>query len=70
LLPTFRSPPDLVARLSGLPKRSPAHSLELLAHIAETVGPCDRLAAAVRRLVAEHEDLVVGIGGRPSWAAV
>lgn len=66
--PTFRSPPDLVARLSGLPKRTPAHSLELLAHLAETVGPCDRHAAAVRRLVDEHDDLVVGIGGRPTWA--
>lgn len=67
--PTFSSPPDLVARLSGLPKRTPAHSLELLAHLAETVGPCDRHAAAVRRLVDEHDDLVVGIGGRPTWAA-
>lgn len=67
--PTFGSPPDLVARLSSLPKRTPVHSLELLAHLAETVGPCDRHAAAVRRLVDEHDDLVVGIGGRPTWAA-
>lgn len=67
--PTFRSPPDLVARLRDLPKRSPAHALELLAHLAESVGPCGRHAAAVARLVDEHDDLVVGIGGRPSWAA-
>ncbi|WP_186377095.1 Abi family protein [Curtobacterium pusillum] len=67
--PTFRSPPDLVARLDGLPKRTPAHSLELLAHLAETVGPCDRHAAAVRHLLDEHDHLVVGIGGRPTWAA-
>lgn len=67
--PTFRSPPNLVARLSSLPKRTPAHSLELLAHLAETVGPCDRHAAAVRSLLDEHDDLVVGIGGRPSWTA-
>ncbi|MGN8049270.1 Abi family protein [Curtobacterium sp. 22159] len=67
--PTFRSPPDLVERLAGLPKRSPAHSLELLAHLAETVGPCDRHAAAFRQLLDDHDDLVVGLGGRPAWAA-
>lgn len=67
--PTFRSPAGLVARLQGLPKRTPAHSLGLLAHLAETVGPCDRHADAVRRLIDEHDDLVDGIGGRPSWAA-
>lgn len=67
--PTFRSPADLVARLEGLPKRTPVHSLELLAHLAETVGPCDRPADAVRRLIDEHDDLIDGIGGRPSWAA-
>lgn len=67
-LPTFRSPPDLVTRLEGLPKRTPAHSLELLAHLAETAGPSDRHAAAVRRLLDGHDDLVVGIGGRPAWA--
>ncbi|MDO3698526.1 Abi family protein [Curtobacterium flaccumfaciens] len=67
--PTFRSPADLVARLEGLPKRTPVHSLELLAHLAETVGPCDRHADAVRRLIDEHDDLIDGIGGRPSWAS-
>lgn len=67
--PSFRSPPDLVERLATLPKRTPAHSLELLAHLAETVGPCDRHAAAVRSLLDEHADLVDGIGGRPTWAA-
>lgn len=67
--PSFRAPPDLVSRLAGLPKRTPAHSLELLAHLAETVGPCDRHAAAVRGLLDAHDDLVEGIGGRPTWAA-
>jgi len=66
--PTFRSPPDLVLRLAGLPKGSPAHSLELLAHLAETVGPCDGHAAAVRRLFDGNSDLVTGIGGLPTWA--
>lgn len=67
--PTFRSPGDLVHRLEGLPKRSPAHSLELVAHMAETTGPCDHHAAALRELFAEHDDLVDGLGGRPTWAA-
>ena len=66
--PTFRSPADLVTRLEGLPKRTPAHSLELLAHLAEAAGPCDRQADALRRLFDEHDDLAAGIGGRPTWA--
>lgn len=66
--PTFRSPPDLVRRLASVPKGSPAHSLELLAHLAETVGPCDGHVAAVRRVFDGNDDLVTGIGGCPTWA--
>lgn len=66
--PTFRSPPELPRRLDGLPKRSPAHSIELLAYLAETTGPCERHTAALRRLLDEHDDLVDGLGGRPTWA--
>lgn len=60
--PKYRSPATLVARLEGGQPRSPSRSLALISHMADSVCTDPARTTALELLLADHRDLLVGLG--------
>ncbi|MFZ6991785.1 Abi family protein [Curtobacterium sp. RRHDQ66] len=64
--PKYRSPPSLIEPLRRTLPRSPYRSLVIISHMADSVRSDPVRTLALDKLLAEHRDLLIGLGASES----